>query len=199
VHRPAEPLRKSIHLAVGILPFAAWWGMGRWPVVTRVVLVALALLAVALDRLRGAAPAWRGAIEALIGPVMREEERAGILGSTLLVVALAAAFLLFPPTIALAAMLFFVVGDAAAALVGRRFGGRRWIGNATIGGSLACLVATLAVVPPIRWLDPAVPVPALVAGAVFATLVEAIVPGKYDNAAMPIVSGAAMRLLAMGH
>jgi dolichol kinase len=199
VRRPAEPARKSIHLALGLLPFLAWWGMGTWPGLTRVVLVAVALFAVALDRLRLVNPAWDRFIHRLVGPLLRDAERHGLLGSTLMVVSLALVFVVLPPALALAAMLFLVTGDGAAALVGGRFGRHRLFGRATLEGTIACLAATLAVVPVMRWIDPRLATGVLLVGAAAATLAETLVPGKWDNAAIPVLSGAAMRAMTAGH
>ena len=188
-----------MHLALIPLPLLAWWIGEARPFSLRVVLVTVAAIALALDRLRPVFPAWGRFIESLVGPVMRNDERTGILGSTLLVVALAITFTILSRSVALAAMLFLVVGDAAAALVGGRFGRRRWTGHATIEGSLACLAGTLAVVPLVGWLDPRMSRPALVAGALIASLVEAIVPGRIDNLAMPLASGTVMQFAVMGN
>lgn len=198
MHPPAESLRKSIHLALGVLPLAAWWLVDRWPAPTRALLVAGALLALILDAARFRMSGWRRALEALIGPVMRPRERTGLLGSTTMMLAMAIVFLLLPRTLALAAMLFLIVGDAAAAIVGRRLGRLRLAPWSTWEGAGACLVATLAVVPLVRLLDPGARPLVLVAGALAATLAESLVPGEFDNLAVPLVSGAVMGGLGGG-
>ena len=95
-------------------------------------------------------------------------------------------------------MLFLHVGDAVAALVGRRFGRIRLTRWATLEGSAAGLVASLALVPLLRLLDPEVRPLVLVGGALVAAFTEAVVPGRLDNLAVPVASGVVMQLIASG-
>jgi dolichol kinase len=192
----AERVRKSIHLAVGVLPLAAWWLIGVRPMLTRDGLVFVAFLAMALDRARNYNAGWKGWIEARVGSLLRPGERGGILGPTWMAVSMAILFLFLPRTLALAGMLFLIVGDALAAIIGRRVGRIRLTPWATLEGSAAGLVATLALVPLLRLLDPDVRPLVLIGGALAASLAEAVVPGRLDNLVVPVISGVVMQLLA---
>ncbi|MDZ4804662.1 MAG: hypothetical protein SGI90_07385 [Candidatus Eisenbacteria bacterium] len=194
----AELIRKSIHVAVGILPLLAWWLLGMWPVPTKVGLVLGACLALVLDLGRHRHAGWNGWIESHVGHLMRSHERDGLLASTLIMLAMVLVFLLLPRTLGLAAMLFLLIGDAAAGVIGSRFGRIRLNRWATLEGVLAGLLASLALVPVVHVLDPAVRPIVLVAGAVAAVITEASIPGKLDNLVIPLVSGTLMRVLSPG-
>ena len=199
MNRNAERLRTSIHLAVAPVPLAAWWLMGEWPTAVRVILALGALLAVVLDGARHRHAGWKHWIEGPIGPLLRPHEREGLLASTFIPVSMAVLFLLLPRSLALAAMLFLLVGDAVAALVGRRIGRLRINRWATLEGGLAGLLASLALVPLVHALDPAVRPGVLMAGAAAAAVTEVLTPGRFDNLAVPLVAGAVMGALSPGN
>ena len=92
--------------------------------------------------------------------------------------------------IAIAALAFLVLGDAAAAIIGKRFGSPTYWGKSP-QGSLACFAVCMAVGWPILgdWHM------ALV-GSVVATVAEALPVPMDDNMRVPIFSGLAMELAA---
>lgn len=96
----------------------------------------------------------------------------------------------FDHAIAIAALAFLVLGDAAAAIIGKRFGTPVFWGKSP-QGSIACFVVCFMVGWPLLsspWL-------ALV-GAVTATVAEAMPSPLDDNMRVPIFSGIAMQLAA---
>ncbi|GIX06646.1 MAG: hypothetical protein KatS3mg115_1049 [Candidatus Poribacteria bacterium] len=104
---------------------------------------------------------------------------------------------LFPPTVAIAAMSFLIFGDVAAALVGMAIGRVRILGNKTLEGSLACFVVCVAV--GIALFSGAGWPHALIlalTGATVATTAELLPLWVNDNLTIPLLSGAALWLVA---
>jgi dolichol kinase len=97
---------------------------------------------------------------------------------------------MYDKAVAIAALAFIIVGDTAAALVGRKFG-RHYFRHKTLEGSLGCLLATLLV----ALVAPGLPLWVALAGAVTATLTEAVSFRIDDNISVPVVSGLIMTLL----
>lgn len=191
-----EAARKSIHLALLVLPVLAWIFASREPRLVGLVLGGLALATFVFDFARRRPGPVNDWTNESVGSLLRPHERRRLLGSTLYFAALALSFLLFPRTIALAAMAFLVIGDAAAALVGRAFGRRLLRPGKTLEGTLACLIGCLVVTLVVPSLDPAVKTTGLLLGAAAATLGELASSGEHDNLVMPLLSGAVMLLAA---
>lgn len=185
--------RKALHLLALLLPLGAWF-VGK-PAAT-VTLGVIAAIAVCCDALRARSVAFHRFIERFFGWMMRWEEKSSVPGPVVLNGAtwVATAFfllvLLFPLAIAVPAFAAFMIGDAAAALVGRRFGRHHWPGSPrTLEGSAAFFAVAAAVLLGLR-----VPfVPALVCALVCA-VAEAL-PGRLnDNLRVPF-AGALVLLL----
>ena len=96
--------------------------------------------------------------------------------------------LLFPKPIAIAAIVYIIIGDTAAAIVGRMWGKHKLIGKKTYEGSLACLVSISLV----SFLIPNLPTPIALAGALAATMAEALSGKLDDNFTVQMVSGFVM-------
>ncbi len=90
----------------------------------------------------------------------------------------------------IAALTFLVLGDAAAAIIGKRFGRPAYWGKSP-HGSLACFVVCLTVGWPLLG-----DVRIVVVGALAATIAEALPVPMDDNMRVPIFSGLAMELAA---
>jgi dolichol kinase len=97
---------------------------------------------------------------------------------------------MFSKPVAVAALSFIIVGDTFAALIGRKYGRHRF-GRKSVEGSLACLLGTVIV----ALLVPGLTLSVALAGAVVATVTEALSMNLDDNISVPIVSGLAMTLL----
>jgi dolichol kinase len=145
------------------------------------------------------------------GSMMRKEERCcKISGSTWIIGAAFLCSILFHRhrSISFMALTLFIIGDAAAALVGIRFG-RIKIGKKSLEGSLACfgictvlLVGVFPVVPGLlnAWGGRA-PLLLSLAVSLVITLFE-LVPLRFsrgltinDNIAVPVIAGYTMMLL----
>jgi dolichol kinase len=191
-----EAARKAIHVALAVLPAAAWILTPAAPWLVRSTLLLLALAAFVFDRLRRRPGRVREWTSAAVGPLIRSAEENRILGSTFYFLSLAISFVFFPRTLALAAMGFLIVGDTAAALAGRAWGRTRLRSGRTLEGSLACLGGCVMVTAMVKALDPAPPYSILLGGAAAGTIGELVSNGDTDNLAIPLFSGAVMTLLS---
>jgi dolichol kinase len=183
---PLSPVRKLMHLAMTVIPAAGW----LWSYSLTLGLAGMFLLAsLVLEAARRWWPQANRLLWRLLPTTFRQWEDRRVLGSTWLAIGTFVALLVFGRDIGGTAILFLIWGDAAAELVGRRWG--RPGGGKTVVGSLGCLVACLVaglVGVGLGRLSPW----SVLAGAVVATLVERRSPPPDDNVWIPILSGLIM-------
>ncbi len=191
----AEVGRKALHLLALVLPLGVW--LVGTPVATW-ALAALTLLALTGDMLRARSAAFNSFIERVFGWMMRQEEKAPtpgplvLNGATWVLASLLVLVLLFPLQAALPAFAAFMVGDAAAALVGRRWGRTRWPGTQrTLEGSAAFFAFAALLLLALR-----VPLLPSLACALVCAAVEALPLALNDNLRVPLAG--ALVLLLMG-
>jgi dolichol kinase len=185
-----EISRKAFHLASVAVPLGVWWAPRP---LAATVLVAAALLALFIDAARLRFRPARFHFLRRTRTMLRPHERRGLSGATYMALAYASAALLFPRPIAVVAMLYNGLGDAAAALIGRRFGRHRMRGGKSWEGFAAALVVNVGVgfaVPGIA------PLPALVGGVAAAALELAPLPLD-DNARVVLGGGLALWVAAV--
>jgi dolichol kinase len=179
-----ELYRKSIHVASVAVPLLVWV-LPRGPglgLLGAAVAVALTV-EWARFRLRWARYHFLRATRLLLRP----HERTSIAGATHMAIAYLLALLLFPKPIAIAAMLYNGLGDAAAALVGKRWGRHRVRWGKSWEGASAALAVNLAV----GALVPGIPIAAAVAGGFAAALLEFLPLPIDDNPRVTLGGGAA--------
>jgi len=145
----AELGRKALHLLALVVPAQMAW-LGK--PVALYLLGTGAALGVATDVARAYSPTVSRAVRRLFGPLMRDTELPpvgqGVVinGATSVLVGAALLTWIFPIRLAVPVFVMVMVADAAAALVGRKVGRRRWPGQShTVEGSLAFVVTGLAV------------------------------------------------------
>lgn len=179
-----EAARKLFHMSSVALPLLVW-AIPR--PVAQPALVALAITAIAVDvaRLRLRAPRYH--FLRLTRTMLRPHERHGLAGATYMAAAYAAALLLFPTPIAVAAMLYNGLGDAAAALVGKRFGRHR----TSWGKSWEGFAAAAAVCLGVGLLVPGIPLAGALLGALTAATLEFLPLPLDDNLRVTLGGGAA--------
>lgn len=188
--RPRRPLslrreaaRKAVHLATIAVPIAALWAPR--PLMT-VALVAAVTTAVAIEWARFANRWARYRFLRSTRGMLRSHERRAPAGATYLAVSYLIAYLVFPLPVAVTAMLYSGLGDAAAALVGTRWGrlrtrwGKSWEGTAA--GFVTDLGVGLAV--------PGMPVAAAIVGAFAAAGLEFAPLPVDDNLRVTLGGGA---------
>lgn len=187
---PAELKRKAFHALSAVYALlyalagrtASLWTLGM-----------LLVLIGTLEAARLRTPALNAALIRSFGGIHRESEvrrPSGILWT------LTGCFLtiaLVPQRdIVLAALGYLALGDGMAALVGRRWGHLR-IGAKSLEGSLACFLSCWLV--GMACLTPPFGSPEVIAGALAATVLEALPMPLNDNLWMPLFS--ALLLMAM--
>jgi dolichol kinase len=176
--------RKAVHVGMAALPAWTYWASEPWNW-RGLVLAFLAFLTVDAIRLR-----WQRAhvvFDRRIGAYLRHDEARGPIRIHELTAAAALTAWALPPALAATAVSYAVFGDAAAAVVGRRWGGGR---RKSWAGSAACLAVCLALGVA---LLPDAPL-AILAGAATATAVEALPSPADDNLAVPLISGVVLAL-----
>ena len=189
-----EVKRKAIHLFALIIPLVVWL-VGRPTGLA--LLVAAAALALGADVLRVRSQSFADALYRVFGFMMRPEECPPVGGHLVLNgatwVLLSASILvaLFPLDVALLAFTVFMIADAAAALVGRRWGRRRWGRTSrTAEGSAAFFASGVVVMSLFGWTTWWTTLAAVAAGA------AAEVPSGplNDNIRVPLVVAAVIIL-----
>lgn len=184
-----ELIRKFIHLFMLLVPI----GYNYLSYGTVVPVVAfLAAGAVTIDILRVRVPAFKAWLYKYLGGIFRVYETVTFSGASFILFGALLSVLIFSRRVAQLVITFIVLGDIAAALVGKRWGRHKLIGNSTIEGSLAFFVASFAgslfITPFPLWQK-------LVA-AIFATIVEMLPLKIDDNLTVPILTGAFLSLLS---
>lgn len=190
-----ELARKAIHVSSTAVPLLVW--LVPRPLAVA-VLVPIALLALAIDFARHRIRPFRYHFLRRTRTLLRPHERRGLAGATWMALAYAAALLLFPKPVAVAAMLFNGLGDAAAALVGKRWGRHRTAWGKSWEGFAAGLAVDLAVGIGMWMMAPAaVPLAGAVLGAIVAASVEFAPLPLDDNVRVTLAGGAGILLGAM--
>lgn len=130
------------------------------------------------------------------GGIVRPAEATHTTSATYVALSTAVCFTTLPYPIAMAAVCFLATGDAAAGMVGERWGRIKLFREKTLQGSLAFLIAALAAGMLWRLMTPSMSLPTMVAGVIVASVVELLPLPFDDNLSIPIVSGLTMALLS---
>lgn len=190
-----ELARKAIHVSSTAVPLLVW--LVPRPVAIA-VLVPIAALALGIELARRRIRPFRYQFLRRTRAMLRPHERRGLAGATWMALAYAAALLLFPKPVAVAAMLFNGLGDAAAALVGKRWGRHRTAWGKSWEGFAAGLATDLAVGLGMWMIAPAaVPLAGAVLGALLAASVEFAPLPLDDNVRVTLAGGAGILLGGM--
>ena len=185
----AELQRKSTHLAGLIFPIIYIFSNKT---VMLLILVSLACIALLIELGKFLLPPFRKLFLKLFKPLLRPHEQKGALtGATFYIISTLLCIFLFDKSIAIVCIFFIVLGDAAAALIGRKWGKIKLIGNKSLEGSAACF--GICAITTLFWINPIVGL----TGAFVATLVELLPIPIDDNLTMPLIAGAVMQLMVM--
>jgi dolichol kinase len=187
-HRPwkNEAIRKSIHLAMVVLPAWIWWSPESWRS-HGLLLASLAVLTA--DLLRRVWSPWAHAVDRWALPYTRPSE--GRLWWSVHGMFLSAWILSWSVSrdIAVGSLCYGVFGDAAAALVGWQ---QNRSSSKSLRGSLACFVTCVAV----GWLLFPTDGVRILAGAASATLLERFSGPVDDNLTIPLGSALVLSFVA---
>ncbi|GAB5517841.1 MAG: phosphatidate cytidylyltransferase [Rhodothermales bacterium] len=149
----------------------------------------LAALAVAADVARTYSPGFQAFIDGTFGFMMRSEESEGrgpvFNGATWVLIAITLLLLVFPANLALPIFIMFMLADAAAALIGRRYGRHVWAGGQrTLEGSAAFFIVAVVVLSGLT----ALPWWLIVGASLAAALFEAVDVQLNDNLIVPFLT-----------
>jgi dolichol kinase len=192
----AEIVRKGIHLFSLTIPVVYYF---LPKTVALSILIPLALLFLLSDVARLFLPSIGRLFGQLFGWLLRKHERNDrgrrLTGATYVLLSAVLCVWLYPKVIVITAFAILIISDSAAALIGRRFGRRPFLGKSLEGTSafFVTALAVVAVAPKIAYLPAEYYIGA--AAALLGTLVEAGTPGIDDNLSVPISVGTAMWVL----
>ena len=141
-----ELLRKAIHLCSLSIPIIYYY-ITRELAIT--VLVPLAVFSLAVDLYRYYNPSFGNLFYKLFGFMLREHEkdheRKNLNGATYVLIAALLVVIIFPKIIGVTAFAILIIGDIFAALIGRKFGKRKFLAK-SLEGTLAFFVTSCIVV-----------------------------------------------------
>ncbi len=188
-----ELARKATHLTALVIP-SGYYLLDFTKLEMLSVMLPLTLLVVIIDisRLRNGLLWNNKLVSSLFSRMIRVHEAGGdFTGAFYILVAVCVTVALFSKSVAVAALAFVVVGDTIAAIIGRLFGKHRFGNSKSVEGSLGCLLGTVVV----AGVTPNLAFGIGIAGAITATVVEALPFGVDDNLTIPLASGLVMTLV----
>lgn len=184
-----EIRRKLIHLSMALVALVVWL-LPRTEAVA--VLAVGAAVALGVEWLRFRNRWARYQFLRRTRTLLRKHERRELAGATWMAIAYVLAAALFPRSVAVVAILYNGLGDAAAALVGKRWGRHRTAWGKSWEGAGAAFSVSLAAGLLVPGISPA---PAL-AGALAAAALE-FLPIPIDDNLRIVVGGGAVLWLAV--
>ncbi|MFO7987512.1 MAG: hypothetical protein R6U38_16750 [Desulfatiglandaceae bacterium] len=185
-----EGARKSIHYTASLIPILYYFVFDRS--ITLSVLAVCSLTFILAEIMRMRYPGLYRIYLKIFGFMIRSHERqAKFTGATFVFLGSFLTVLLFSKEVAVTVLLFLTIGDPTACLIGLARGKHKLIGDKTLEGSLAFILASLLAT---CWI-PMVPFPIKIAGAITAALVELIPWRIDDNLTIPLLSGTLMMFL----
>lgn len=193
----AELLRKSTHLSGLILPILYFFFDKPFMLI---VVGSITFIAYSVEFGKRYFPKFSKYFFQYLKPLLRAHELEGaITGATYYITGVLLCIIIFDKSIAIACIFFIILGDTAAALVGKRWGRTKLIGNKSLEGSAACFIVcsliTLFLINPIVGNTGAINLIVGITGAFFATLTELLPLRIDDNLTVPLISGAIMQLM----
>ena len=159
-------------------------------------LCAVTFIFLAFELIRFRAPGVNRWFFSFFKPLLREKEASRLTGASYMLIASLIAFLVFQRDIAVLALSFLAVGDPLATIVGKQIGKRKLLGK-TLEGDLACFVSCVTIGLVFYYAGLNVPLLTILAGALCATIVEAIPLPINDNLTMPLFAGVVMTVIPL--
>jgi dolichol kinase len=180
-----EITRKIVHLVTLSIPIG-YASMTKESVLFILLLLFLGFLSVDLLRYyhSGVASLFR---KYFLGTVLREKEKATLMGSTYFLFSTLLTILFFPKPIAIASLLILILADTSAAMVGKGIGKIPIFGK-TLEGSMAFFICALLIV----WTYPNLGRVSGSLAALGATVIEILPTRIDDNLTIPLTAGAIM-------
>ncbi len=186
--------RRLFHMSAGVLFPVLALIMEEDPFFALLLVTSIAV--VGGDTTRLLVPPLNRVFVRSLAPLLRSDEKNRIVGASYGLLGILGAFALFDRDIAVVAVLFLALGDPVAAMVGIRLR-RGPVFGKSLSGSMAMVMAALAVVAVLhvtgaidfRW--------AFVVGAVAATAIELLPLPLNDNLTIPLGAGATMAFVGI--
>ena len=141
-------------------------------------------------------PKLNSFIYSRLRPVLKENEKSSLTGTTYLLIAALFVFAFFGKEIAAISLLFLSVGDLMAVIVGERYG-RIGIFGKSIEGSITCFLSCSAIGIVFYFLKYVDSFLVIITGAITATLLELLPVRINDNLTVPITSAVMMFLTGL--
>ena len=185
--------RKFYDLAGGIGLLSLYYVLGRE--MALVFYAVFFLLALGLDLMRLRLPAVNRFIFEKFGSFIRASEEHKLTGTPPYILGIGLTLYLYRTDLATLAICFLAFGDVAATAVGERYGKTK-IGNKSLEGSIAFVIAAVSAGFLLSLAGISVMHGLILAGAIIAAGVELLPLPVNDNLVIPVVSGGAMALLA---
>jgi len=185
--------RKFYHLAGGLVLLSFYFLLGR----ERALLLYAVLFVVvlALDLMRLKMPAVNRYVFTKFRGFIRTNGEHKLTGTAPYVLGVGATLYLYRTDIATLAVCFLAFGDVAATTIGERYGKTK-IGNKSLEGSIAFVVAAVSAGFLLSLAGIPVTYGLVIAGAFIAAGVELLPLPVNDNLLIPLVTGGAMSLIA---
>ncbi|HTX17554.1 MAG TPA: dolichol kinase [Bacteroidota bacterium] len=189
-------MRKGIHLSSLSIPIIYYF-ISRTEGL--LLLVPLTLLCLSIDLLRHyhapTARVFYRAFGALLRKHEHDEKVKRLSGASHVLISATLCVLIFPKLITITSFAILIVSDSAAALVGRRFGSRRFLSK-SVEGSAAFFLSALVVIAATPKISTGVGEYLIAAfAAAVGTVVEALPVNIDDNLSIPISVGLIMWIL----
>ncbi len=183
--------RKLYHLAGGLGLLSLYYFLGREQAL--IFYAVFFIVVLSLDILRLTVPAINQFIFSKFRSFIRPSEEHKLTGTAPYVLGIGLTLYLYPSGIATAAVCFLAFGDVSATTIGERWG-RTKIGDKSLEGSIAFVVAAISAGFVLPLVGIPVPYVLVMLGAVAAAGVELIPLPVNDNLVIPLVSGGVMAL-----
>lgn len=182
-----ELLRKGTHLSGLIIPILYFFFDKS---IMLVIVGSVTCIAYGVEFAKRFYPTFSNYFFHYLKPLLRTHEQKGaITGATYYITSVFLCILIFDKSIAITCIFFIILGDTAAALIGKRWGRTKLIGNKSLEGSAACFIVCLFIT--LYWINPIVGI----TGAFIATLTELLPLRIDDNLTVPLISGGVMQLM----
>ena len=185
--------RKFYHLAGGLGLLFFYYILGR----DRALLffAVLFVVVLALDLMRLKMPAVNRFVLTKFPSFIRTSEEHKLTGTASYVLGIGSTLYLYRTDLATLAICFLAFGDVAATTIGERYGKTK-IGDKSLEGSIAFVVAGVSTGFLLSLAGISVMYGLILAGAIIAAGVELLPLPVNDNLLIPLVSGGAMSLIA---
>ena len=179
----SEFWRKCIHLSCVLFPLLYLFWLDKEQIVLLCGLITCGFIAGEVLRFRS--EFGKKIFKIIFTPLLREgEKNKTITGATWLFLAMTATFIIFSKKIAIAAVLILIIADSLAAIIGKRYGHKRFFDKTLIGSLVfygCTVVILLIVIPEITFWAPLIAFPV--------TFLEAFRLPVNDNLLIPLFTG----------